>query len=740
MNDNINAERTIVWPLFAKELIREWETGGVIKAKIDIMNKVSNIIDDDNLPSNQEVRELVVAAWIKSIIEPEFIDDIEMKEKEITTKIDICIKECSKKIGVNEDEIRTLFRGIGDEIAIFIKIGGVHFTDDYHVEPLVNNRELKSKLSEEYKRKLESLSDDKRELYDYINREVLEHIRRKEEVEYEKRNNEILEMRMKKIEEEIGGYARNVLRVGAELNVSELENLINCINRFTLDTFAEKNRIAIAEMYRMIHELYCLGSGYDVKNVDEHDEKFVELIEKTFYSPIVNEVSSIYQWIKYYSDNDVYSEEKCDSFREMFLFEESGADETAKSKKRRYKKRYEISSKSSYTNRFNNLFNLDMKKYDKEEMDDVFDIIGYIEDVYNINFFMMIEKTSPDVIKNGSGRNQGFHQAYILFRSIMMSKLDLLDVIKLYMKIYCLDSILRNTIETCIYYPLDEIVDSASRGKDFLDYYKYNLNKGFKIIGENGEKNIYKDILAHLLIEEIEFALKWRSHIEYKSKIDVVKMERKQMGEYVDLRKKAIFIRPRRMKGEYVFYVCSNESGVTDEDVWDIIRSLIDYTNDLEELNIMAYKLLMKMPFYSQMIEKDGVHIAIFILAMQICANGKNIMMEPFKTYKGREDKEKRSISVLIDDKAKLDDIDISFMYNVMERQYYSNCGYCELYDAAMQCRCQIQEMLVDDIHDEDVLRKIKITKERMLSKYRSLLAQKGITFKRVFVPVPSCV
>ena len=739
MNDNINAERMIIWPLFAKELIREWETGEVIKTKIDIMNKVSNIIDGDDLPSDQAVRELVVAAWIRSIIEPEFIDDIEMKEKEIATNIDICIKECSEKFGTNEDEIKTLFREIGDELATFIKIGGVHFIDDYHVEPLINNRELKSKLSEEYKRKFESLLEDKRELYDYINSEVLEYIRRKKEVEYEKRNNEILEMRTKRIEEEIGGYARNVLRVGTEINEAELEKLINYINRFTLGAFAEKNRIAIAEMYRMIHGLYCLGSGYDVKDVDEHDEKFVELLEKTFYSPIVNEVSSIYQWIKYYSDNDVYSEEKYDSFREVFLFEESGADETAKSKKRRYKKRYEISSKSSYTNRFNNLFNLDMKKYDKEEMDDVFDIIGYIEDVYNINFFMMIEKTSPDVIKNGSARNKELHQAYILFKSIMMSKLDLLDVIKLYMKIYLLDSVLRNMIETCIYSPLDEVVDSASREKEFFDYYKYNLDEELKRLGENGEKNIYKDILAHLLIEEIEFALKWRSHIEYKSKIGVIKMERKQMGEYVDLRKKAIFIKPRKMKGDYVFNVYSNELGVTDEDVWEIIRSLIDYTNDLEELNIMAYKLLMKIPFYSQMIEKDGVHIAIFILAMQICANEKNIMMEPFKTYKGREDKEKRSVSVLIDDKAKLDDIDISFMYNVMERQYYSNCGYCELYDAAMQCRCQIQEMLVDNIHDENVLYKINIIKERMLSKYKSLLAQKGISFKRVFVPVPSC-
>ena len=79
-------------------------------------------------------------------------------------------------------------------------------------------------------------------------------------------------------------------------------------------------------------------------------------------------------------------------------------------------------------------------------------------------------------------------------------------------------------------------------------------------------------------------------------------------------------------------------------------------------------------------------------------------------------------------------------MYNVMERQYYSNCGYCELYDAAMQCRCQIQEMLVNNIHDDNVLYKINANKERMLSKYGSLLAQKGIAFNRVFVPVPSCV
>ncbi len=730
----------------AKEEIRGWKSRYYYK---DLLEEIcfifKRIAGSEYKCWNCTDRELVLEEHLNLLLDSSYVDESERSKKEIVNDLQKILINNTNFKEIHEKSIGLFVEGLCKYIEERMKIGEPYklicknisedeilleiaqllyavsnnnciknfFEVPYHIIERrigdyysgINTEINNMKSYTEFLRKIidkENIVVNK--IYDYLKNEGVENLIKYQAGKYKLK----LDKLMKSVEcigTDLENKEKNIIRLWKDISDDDLNRMIKYINRYVRYNQRKDNKENIKNFYKDVFKKYRIDDEKIFETMqDDSKEKIKQLLEYTIHIPVAGDVFGVYLLMKYHNEEEIV-EADCDYV--SFYFEEFKLCTGSKNNRKII---YDLGKYNDCKAKMREILLLDCNKYDKEDVKRFFVWIDYVKDVYGINFWHMFEKESPDIYNKRSKRNIDFYKAYLMIKTLLIYKLDLVDVLKIKMQVYLLQMKIYNLVEYGVYNLLDSIIEYDEIKSELLksvydvegleDYLKHMGKKRNK--GE--EKGLYADILKVLALKKTEIYLGWMSHILKTKKNREIRLTREGEELFREIRRRRISLKQIKIDRKSSLVLSSE-----DNEVWKDLSIILNDENnkegryELEELKVKAFKLLSRLPYFKKQMEKGELNIIVLIIAMQLCCYPEAFEVDALNTYRGREGKETRRISKFIGNKAKIDDFDRCVIYYFIERQYYSNCGCLKIFDDAMKCKEYIYKLLRRCIYENDV-------------------------------------
>lgn len=749
MNDKI-----VFTEWVAKEEIRGWKRHYYYKALLEeICFMFKRIAGNEYECWKYTDRELVLEEHLNLLLDSSYIDESEKSKKEIIKDLQEIIINNTKLKDIHEESIELFVEGFGKYIEGRIKFGEPYklicndiskdeilleiaqllyaisrndciqnffkipyYTIERHIWGRYSgtNTEINNiKAHIKFLRKIiDKGSVVVNEIYEYLKSEGFENIIKYQAGEYKLALDQLIKS-VELIDNELKNKEKDIIRFGRSISSDDLKEMIKCVNKYVRFYQKKDNIYNIENFYRELFE----ECRIDYKNAFDHvidygDEIIERLFKHTIHIPVVGDVSGVYLLMKYHNAGKIDKDDcECvyfylDKFK---LGTESENDR---------KINYDSGKYNDYKIKVRKILLLDCNKYEREDVKRFFVWIDYIQKVYEINFWHMLEKGSPDIYDKRSKRNVNFYKAYLMIKTLLIYRLNLVDVLKIKMQVYLLEMKIYNLMENGVYRLLDSIIEyDEIKSESLKSIYNIDglneyLNCMYKKRNKEDKRDFYADILKILALKKTEIYLGWMSHILKTKKNREIRLTREGEKLFREIRRRRICLKQIKIDRKLSLVLSSESSSelsLKEEVVWKDLSVILNVGNNkegrskLEVLKAKAFKLLSRLPYFKKQMEKGKLNIIVFVIAMQLFCYSEAFEVDALNTYRGREKKETRRISKFIENRAKIDDFDRCVIYYFIERQYYSNCGFLKVFDDAMKCKEYIYELLRRCIYENDV-------------------------------------